>query len=53
MCVRGGSLHATVNIRPHRGPTTRSADWSVQVTLSIAEEAVNSGPLSKVIWIEL
>ncbi len=33
--------------------TIRCADWSVQVTLSIAEAAVNWRLLSKVIWIEL
>lgn len=38
---------------PQRLPTTRCADWSAQVTLSIAEEAVNWSSLSNVIWIEL
>lgn len=33
--------------------TIRCADWSVQVTLSIAEAAVNWRLLSKVIWTEL
>lgn len=33
--------------------TIRCADWSVQVTLSIAEEILSCKLLSKVIWMEL